>query len=96
MGVVCFSTAPPVEQGTDWETLAAESADLQLAAEVVVGRSDLLELTSLGIPRIDGSEVSWPNFLLVASDVILCEMDLILSGLAGLGGVKGMHQLVFF
>lgn len=59
-GVVCFSTAP-AEPGTDWETLAAEDADLQVAAEVVVGRSDLRELTALGLPRVDAAEVSRPE-----------------------------------
>lgn len=62
VGVVCFSTAP-AHTGTDWETLAAEDADLRVAAEVVVGRSDLRELTALGMPRLDAVEVSLPESL---------------------------------
>ena len=59
-GVACFST-DPAEPGTDWETLGAEDADLRVAAEVVVGRSDVRELTALGMPRVDAAEVSWPE-----------------------------------
>ncbi len=52
-----------LQPGTDWETLAAEDADLRAAAEVVVGRSDLRELTALGMPRVDAAEVSLPESL---------------------------------
>ena len=68
-GVACFST-DPAEPGTDWETLAAEDADLRTAAEVVVGRSDLRELTALGMPRVDAAEVSRPELKLSGVDEV--------------------------
>ena len=58
MGVVCFTTAPPAKLGTDWETLAAEDEAMRVAAEVVVGRADLRELTALGMPRVGAAAVS--------------------------------------
>lgn len=58
VGVVCFTTASPGRRGTDWETLAAKDADMQMAAEVVVGRADLRELTALGMPRVSAVAVS--------------------------------------
>ena len=35
-GQACFSMAPADVLGTDWQSLAAENADLRVAAEVVV------------------------------------------------------------
>ena len=60
-GLACFSMTPAAAPGTDWQTLAAEDADLRVAAEVVVGRSDLQDLTALGMPRVDAAEVSTPT-----------------------------------
>ena len=88
-GVVWFSTAP-AEPGTDWETLAAEDADLQVAAEVVVGRSDLRELTALGMPRMDAAEVSWPELVAEVADTghVRCES---LLGLPEAAGADEIH-----
>ena len=57
-GVASFSMSPAAAPGTDWESLAAEDMDLRIAAEVVVGRSDLQDLTAKGMPPVDASEVS--------------------------------------
>ena len=56
-GVASFSMSAGPEPGVDWQTLSVEDEALRVAAEVVVGRSDLRDLTALGMPRIDTDEV---------------------------------------
>ena len=56
-GVACFSMSAGPEPGIDWRALSVEDQALRVAAEVVVGRSDLRDLTALGMPRIDADEV---------------------------------------
>ena len=56
-GVARFSTSAGPEPGMDWQTLFVEDQALRVAAEVVVGRSDLRDLTALGMPQIDADEV---------------------------------------
>lgn len=57
-GIAAFSAAQPAApESFDWESLFVEDEALQVAAEVVAGRSDLRDLTALGMPRMHAAEV---------------------------------------
>ena len=39
--------------GSDWEQMAVEDEALRAAAEVVIGRADMQDLTGLGVPTLN-------------------------------------------
>lgn len=43
--------------GSDWEQMAVEDEALRAAAEVVIGRADLQDLTGLGVPTLKADQV---------------------------------------
>ena len=45
--------------GSDWEKLTIQDEALQEAAEVVIGRADLQDLTGLGVPSGKAHMVRW-------------------------------------
>jgi hypothetical protein len=47
--------------GTEWEQLSVEEEALREAAEVVIGRADLQDLTGLGVPSSKAEQVRVPS-----------------------------------
>ncbi len=43
--------------GSEWERMAVEDEALRAAAEVVIGRADLQDLTGLGVPTLKADQV---------------------------------------
>lgn len=55
-GAVRFSASVGAA-GSDWEQIRVEDEALRAAAEVVIGRADLQDLTGLGVPTLKADQV---------------------------------------
>ncbi len=51
--------------GSEWEQIRVEDEALRAAAEVVIGRADLQDLTGLGVPTLKADQVHLISLLSV-------------------------------